>query len=417
MTEYGINYLKCGTCPECLQERSAYWVLRCTAEARTRKQLKQPVCMVTLTYDDYLRDRRGEIVFAPDGTPLELPPDVKKLCNKRDVQLFMKRLRARFPDNDIKYLITAEHGKRTNRAHYHALLFGVSFDDIKPYKKSNRGNQIYKSKLLNEIWSNGICTVDSVVANPSIARYVTKYSMKARGCDDTFQLFSHGIGSKWLFENFTGRPYIIAGRSYPVPREIWQKYIMQKYPQGFFDLRFDPRYRAPSHPRHDFFHICNRNYRRVLHADPVYIGYREHMQKNAELFDSLRARAFSRVQALDESKYHAYKDAWFKAFRDKQYFRREAIIDPGCSVQSARNLRLRSMDPRSPMRILIENQLSGARSFAFALSCHNTANDRKIREKKKKCFTIQGNFFKVLDKSANLDYNVPATVRDCFYFS
>lgn len=50
-------------------------------------------------------------------------------CSKRDMQLFMKRLRKvlkRYTDEKVRYYIVAEYGPKTFRAHYHLLLF---YDD------------------------------------------------------------------------------------------------------------------------------------------------------------------------------------------------------------------------------------------------------------------------------------------------
>lgn len=211
----GIHEYKCGYCPECLQDKSRVWALRCVAEAKYN-----PGMMITLTYDTYKRDERGNII----GENLNL-------CgvHKEDCQKFIKRLRYYYPNNDIKYLISAEYGSRTGRPHYHALIFGLQFDDCVRYKKSKRGNLIYRSQTLEKIWNNGICTVDSLNLNASSARYCTKYCAKLGGVNDTFMLFSQNIGERYLMEKFNGKSYWIDGREYPIPRFIWNKYIENKY--------------------------------------------------------------------------------------------------------------------------------------------------------------------------------------------
>lgn len=216
----GIHEYKCGYCPECLADKSRVWALRCVAEAKYN-----PGMMLTLTYDTYKRDDKGNII----GENLNL-------CgvHKEDCQKFIKRLRYYYPNNDIKYMIAAEFGTRTGRPHYHALIFGLQFDDCVPYKKSKRGNMIYRSSTLEKIWNNGICTVDSLNLSASTARYCTKYCAKLGGVNDTFMLFSQGIGKKWLMDNFNGKSYWIDGREYSIPRFIWNEYIEKKYDmQGY----------------------------------------------------------------------------------------------------------------------------------------------------------------------------------------
>lgn len=212
----GITHFECGGCPECLAKRSRAWCLRACMEAKVSQGM-----MLTLTYDDYERDKQGNIIG-------EKPADTREL-SKRDCQLFIKRLRKHFNGRKLKYIIGAEHGKRTGRSHYHCVIFGVQFNDCHYYKKSKRGNVIYKSPTLDKIWGNGICTVDSMNINASIARYCTKYCAKDNGADDTFMLFSRGIGNEMLVEKFNGLWYMIEGRKYPIPRQIWQKFIENKY--------------------------------------------------------------------------------------------------------------------------------------------------------------------------------------------
>lgn len=291
-----IDSFKCGTCPECLSDKSKIWALRCSFEAE-----KSPAMMLTLTYDNYIRDGRGNII----GEQLDTRP-----VSKRDCQLFIKRLRKYIDDHNpnkrkfiiiaedeklfkmrsrfrylakkyctvkgisicelkeylelrqtiservafiknynknvkeynkslprikISYLLCAEYGKRTHRSHYHCIIFGYQFQDCIFYKRSKRGNVIYRSNTLEKIWHNGICTVDSLIVGAQVARYCTKYCAKDTRCDDTFMLFSRGIGDDGLHEHFNGRSYIIDGREYPIPRLVWQWYITKKYSQ-FKDL-------------------------------------------------------------------------------------------------------------------------------------------------------------------------------------
>ncbi len=79
----------------------------------------------------------------------------------------------------------------------------------------------------------GICTVDTQNLSAACARYCTKYCAKDARADDTFMLFSRGIGEAGLLRDFNGKSYIIDGREYPIPRQIWEKKICEWY-QGFY---------------------------------------------------------------------------------------------------------------------------------------------------------------------------------------
>ena len=219
----GVERFECGGCPECLQKKSRLWALRAAMEAK-----QTPGMMITLTYDTYKYNDKGVIIG-------ENPVDATIPLSKPHAQRFIKRLRKYLKGKKVKYIITAERGKRTGRAHFHALIFGHVFDDLVRYKKSKRGNIIYKSKTLDNIWSGdkehsgGICTVDCINIGAATARYCTKYCAKDSGVNDTFMLFSRGIGEKELIKRFNGLSYWVDGREYSIPRTIWQKVIERKY--------------------------------------------------------------------------------------------------------------------------------------------------------------------------------------------
>ena len=297
----GVTSFKCGACPECLAEKARKWALRAVFEAQY-----VPSMMVTLTYDSYIRDGRGRIIGeqVSDRTVL-----------KRDCQLFIKRLRkwctkVYSPDHRMKYLITAEYGKRTHRAHYHALLFNVEFPDIVPYKYSKRGNPIYQSKILSEIWHNGICTVDSVNLSAACARYCTKYCAKDARTDDTFMLFSRGIGEFGLMGSFNGISYWVDGREYPIPRQIWEKVISDRYKDG--KVEFSPKYVSPrcdDENRYLKSVQLRQNYFIIRDSDEQYKSYLAYWAKKGELYEKRLAPPLIRILQLPNDKYYAYKMA------------------------------------------------------------------------------------------------------------
>lgn len=105
--------LPCGKCIGCRLEHSRKWAVRCVLEASCHAQN----CFVTLTYADE-----------------HLPPD-GSLC-KRDLTLFLKRLRKSRPGQKIRYFACGEYGERLRRPHYHLILFNYLPDDMtfKPEK-------------------------------------------------------------------------------------------------------------------------------------------------------------------------------------------------------------------------------------------------------------------------------------------
>lgn len=347
----GLREFDCGKCPECLGKRSSAWALRAVMQARESKNC----CMVTLTYDTFKRDEKGNII----GENLNL-----QSVDKRDCQLFIKRLREYFDRKkgvkDIKYIISAEYGKRTGRPHYHALLFGIKFDDLIFHKKSKRGNKIYISKTLDKLWKNGICTVDASRVSASIAKYCTKYCMKDFGADDTFMLASQNIGLNELLKTFNGRSYWVDGQEYPIPRVVWQQYITKKYALERKKFKYinhktgevfysSPTYKYVNRKKEmykgiqyqafiklknpfpllkpyeisvaqidDIPYMINRKaralYRSYRERDNTYRGYVEYWKNKAE--QKQKPSVITRIALLRDKQYHGYKS------KARQFMRR-----------------------------------------------------------------------------------------------
>lgn len=355
----GLTQFNCGHCPECLNARSNEWALRCVYQARESKN----AVMVTLTYDTFQRDKDGKIMTDKNGVPLENL--TLRNVDKRDCQLFIKRLREYFHRvknvDNIKYLLSAEYGKTTGRPHYHAILFGVEFDDLIYHKKSKRGNTIHRSKTLDKLWKNGICTVDATHITPAVAKYCTKYALKDIGLDDTFMLCSQGIGLNELLKKFNGKSYWLDGREHPIPRIVWQNYILNKYasfnnpakplrkftykyvnmngdstyyPRGIsyrkdFEncgtSRFVPHIKARKLFERFSFRLYEQAYkvymdnrkarerfRNIRDNDKTYQAYLQYWKDKAKALENIRGNAVNRVYLLDEKKYHNYKIQYLK---------------------------------------------------------------------------------------------------------
>ncbi|UPW41395.1 replication initiator protein [Dipodfec virus UA06Rod_17] len=309
----GVVEFDCGSCPECLRKRSNVWALRSVFEAR----LHEHSCMITLTYDKFK--------YENNPSAGELPVDPTIVCNKRHIQLFIKRLRkwwSKEHSTPIKYLCCAEYGNRTHRAHYHLILFGVDFPDKFYYKKSKRNNPIYMSATLRKLWGHGICTIDSVQIRASVAKYCTKYVAKQRS-GDTFMLCSQGIGRDALLQSFNGLSYYIDGQEYPIPRFIWNEYIMRKYSPQYPFISF----KYVNKPRDSFdysvFEESNLRrsaFRAVRDVDPLYIRYLDYWSRKSALFEKKRKPAFYRLFELPRPKYQTYITKALACLQERKFF-------------------------------------------------------------------------------------------------
>lgn len=199
--------VNCRKCLECRQKRAGEWSLRCMAEAQKYKQN----CFITLTYEK---------------SPVWL--------QKRDLQLFFKRLRKAIAPVKIKYFACGEYGTLHSRPHYHAIIFGFDFGDKYLWSKSAKGYRIYRSNTLEKIWTAGNSTIQDVTTDS--CAYCALYSSpqkhempKHLQSVPEFNLMSKNLGSDFLLANM--ETYLqtdevwFDGRRHNIPQYILNKYF------------------------------------------------------------------------------------------------------------------------------------------------------------------------------------------------
>lgn len=211
-------YIPCGKCLQCLTKRSKAWTLRLTTEYIKYRNN----CVLTLTYDNE-----------------HLPED--GLINYRDVQLFLKRLRKKLgKDHKIKFACCSEYGSLKLRPHYHIIIFNWFPSDVDlryPYKVTKKRSKLYKSKICNNLWSNGF--VDVGLVDYHTARYVTQYCVKKcihkdfEGYKEKNKLkreklvCSVGTGYDYFIQNFktifNSCFCQLGGLAYPIPKYFKNK--------------------------------------------------------------------------------------------------------------------------------------------------------------------------------------------------
>lgn len=174
---------------------------------------------VTMTYDD-----------------AKLPSD--GVC-KRDIQLFLKRLRKNFNSEVLRYFIVSEYGDHTHRAHYHGLLFF----------KCDRSNDIYD--IIERSWQNGFVQFGEIEEGSIV--YCTKYCLKKndvpKGCNPNFRLLSKmhgGIGIQHaldLSDYYTPRldkPQGVTSQDQtaPMPRYYRTKLLSRLLPEDLEEIKY-----------------------------------------------------------------------------------------------------------------------------------------------------------------------------------
>lgn len=161
-----IISVPCGQCIGCRLDYSREWANRCLLEATYHESSY----FVTLTYSNSTIPISYHCSNLSTGEAGEFPS-----LSKRDVQLFLKRLR-KDTGQQIRYYLSGEYGDKTYRPHYHAILFGLHLDDLQFFKKSPLGFDYYLSPSLEKIWGKGQILVTDVTWDT--CAYTARYMMK-----------------------------------------------------------------------------------------------------------------------------------------------------------------------------------------------------------------------------------------------
>lgn len=208
--------LPCGQCIGCRLERSRQWAMRCVHEA----SLHPDNIFITLTYDNENLPPHGSLYY-------------------RHYQLFMKRLlvhTARHTDRPlgVRFYMCGEYGESFGRPHYHAILFNYDLPDKKLWKLE-RGNPLYTSQTLTDLWTHGHTSVGSVTFES--AAYVARYIMKkvtGPAAENHYNTIDPETGEVLAertpeFTNMSRRPGIAA--------KWFDKYMDDVFPDDFVVLR------------------------------------------------------------------------------------------------------------------------------------------------------------------------------------
>lgn len=203
----GFN-LPCGQCIGCRLNYSRQWAIRIVHEA----QMHDKNCFITLTFDQAHLESRTN--------PLSL--DVTEF------QRFMKRLRKRYGKN-IRFFHCGEYGDKNKRPHYHAIIFGMDFED-KVLWSNRDGNKLYTSEQLEQLWPYGFSTIGDVTFQSAayVARYIMK-KHKGEGSEDHYTRWCPLTG-----EGTTVEPeYCTMSRRPGIGYDWLQEYKADVYPNDY----------------------------------------------------------------------------------------------------------------------------------------------------------------------------------------
>lgn len=258
---YIIQTHPCGGCLHCRIARSRDWAVRAYHELQVWDYCSS---FLTLTY-------------APEHVPVVVddvytldPEHLRKF--HRDLKEYLienvtiARCRSIVGQPVYTHLSCGEYGERFGRPHYHACLFGVEFTDRVLDFVSPCGENVYRSRLLEELWPYGRCAIGSVTWESAayVARYITK-KITGDAADDhygvdvyddqTGEIWAsgsrlpefvdcsrkHALGKYWFSKYaqsdlIPNDNIIIDNRRFPVPR-YYDKLLERHFPDAFSVLK------------------------------------------------------------------------------------------------------------------------------------------------------------------------------------
>lgn len=177
-------------------------------------------CFITLTYSDE-NLKSPQLIYA-------------------DFQKFMKKLR-KLQDAPMGVFVTGEYGEKTKRPHWHAIIFNWEPNDKKPKYKTERGDQVYDSVLLTNLWGHGLAEFGSVTFHSAgyCARYAAKKLVHGKDNEHDFVPISkksskNAIGKKWLEQFWPdvflhGKLILKDGTQTAIPR-YYEKWLKEHKP-------------------------------------------------------------------------------------------------------------------------------------------------------------------------------------------
>lgn len=222
--------LPCRQCVQCRLRKSSEWATRLMQE----KKHHENAMFLTLTYSDEKVPRYGSL-------------------NRSHLQTFWKDLRRRidyhYGSEKIKFYYVGEYGSKTQRPHYHAILYGGPVElYARRYEKdvARSGGPQFISPDLDAVWEYGLHRYSEVTFES--AAYVARYALKkvagtveGPGLVREFSGVSRGLGREWIESN--GRDVwnldsvFIAGRGHlPVP-EYYLRCLERSDPLLFKEVK------------------------------------------------------------------------------------------------------------------------------------------------------------------------------------
>lgn len=263
----------CGKCKQCRARLARDWKVRLYHHSL----IHGTSLFITLTYNDEHMDDSN--------------------LNYRHFQLFMKKLRRRFPDRRLSFFCAGEYGGKSFRRHFHCLVFGLNINDVKSSflcrSRKDKNIKIWRSDLISECWfdeesdsSRGYISVSQVLpGDPRCFGYVAGYIIsksdqfhssiiESKGLSSEFHHMSlkPAIGKVYFLRNYE-QMYrynycLFNGRKISIPRaydrwydKITSRLVVKSYsmPYNYSISKINRNLHCPSDPKVMVFLFADEN--------------------------------------------------------------------------------------------------------------------------------------------------------------
>jgi hypothetical protein len=162
----------------------------------------------------------------------------------------MKKLRELYPvdlvgrPKRIRFFCVGEYGDREMRPHLHVLLFNHDFADKYFWKKSESGEDMFRSDELERVWTYGLSTVQALTWES--AAYVARYAIKKTNGEKAAERYLREVDVETGECTYLEPEYVCMSRRPGIGRE-WYDRFKSDCRKGFLTAELGQKFAVPAY--------------------------------------------------------------------------------------------------------------------------------------------------------------------------
>lgn len=186
----------CGKCAGCIIMKRNAWTFRLLEQEKSAKSSY----FITLTYDENnipIYDletgtvSKGKKILFASTTPVK---NETLTLWKKDLQNYFKRVRKNSKLENLKYYAVGEYGKKSNRPHYHAIVFNANKETL----ETSWATFQQKTKKKTKIGHVHVGQVTLASIHYVTGYIINKMEFGYKKGQKPFALISNGIGQDYI---------------------------------------------------------------------------------------------------------------------------------------------------------------------------------------------------------------------------